>query len=72
LPMMQPGMDKTGPVPVHPPSPSMPIEQLILEQQKQMQIGGPAPTIVNSPPMMPQTPGSGAAPASLPAPGGGK
>ena len=28
IPMRTPGMDKTGPVPVHPPSESLPIEQL--------------------------------------------
>jgi pilus assembly protein CpaC len=72
FPMRQPGMDKTGPVPVHPPMPSMPIEQLILEQQKQMQIGGPAPSIVNSPPVMPPGGGTGTAPASVPAPAGSK
>ncbi|MGA3240634.1 MAG: pilus assembly protein N-terminal domain-containing protein [Bryobacteraceae bacterium] len=71
LPMRQPGMDKTGPVPVHPPSPTMPIEQLILEQQKQQQLGGPAPTVVNSPPVMPPATGTGAAPASSPLPGAG-
>ena len=27
--MGHPGMDKTGPVPVHPPNPTMPVEQLI-------------------------------------------
>jgi hypothetical protein len=73
LPMMQPGMDKTGPVPVHPPSPTMPLEQLIIEQQKQQQVGGPAPSVVNSPPpMMPPAAGMGTAPASMPTPGGGK
>jgi pilus assembly protein CpaC len=71
-PMMQPGMDKTGPVPVHPPAPTMPIEQLILEQQKQQQVGGPSPSIVNSPPVMPPPGGMGAAPASTPMPGGSK
>jgi pilus assembly protein CpaC len=35
-PMRQPGMDKTGPVPVNPPVPTIPIEQL-LQQQKQGQ-----------------------------------
>jgi pilus assembly protein CpaC len=35
-PMRHPGMDKTGPVPVTPPSQSIPIEQL-LQQQKQGQ-----------------------------------
>jgi pilus assembly protein CpaC len=29
----QPGIDKTGPVPVHPPSDSMPVEQLIQLQK---------------------------------------
>jgi pilus assembly protein CpaC len=72
LPMRQPGMDKTGPVPVHPPSPTMPIEQLILEQQKQQQVGGPLyPSVVNAPPVMPPATGTGAAPASSPIPGGG-
>ena len=36
VPMRQPGMDKTGPVPVNPPSQTIPIEQL-LQQQKQGQ-----------------------------------
>jgi len=71
--MRQPGMDQTGPVPVHPPAPTMPLEQLILEQQKQLQIGGPAfPSIVNSPPAMPPASGTGNAPASVPTPGGSK
>jgi pilus assembly protein CpaC len=73
LPMRQPGMDKTGPVPVHPPSPTMPLEQLILEQQKQQQIGGPlSPSVVNSPPVTPPGGATGTAPASMPTPGGGK
>jgi pilus assembly protein CpaC len=29
-----PGMDKTGPVPTHPPADSMPLEQLLQERQK--------------------------------------
>jgi pilus assembly protein CpaC len=71
--MRQPGMDKTGPVPVHPPSPTMPLEQLILEQQKQQQIGGPVfPSIVNSPTATPPASGTGNAPASMPTPGGSK
>jgi pilus assembly protein CpaC len=37
----QPGMGKTGPVPVHPPSDSMPLEQL-LQQQKLMLPAAPA------------------------------
>jgi len=53
VPMRQPGMDKTGPVPVHPPDEAVPYEQLIQEKQKQgqaapelnqqqMPAGGPA------------------------------
>jgi pilus assembly protein CpaC len=73
VPMMQPGMDKTGPVPVHPPSPTIPLEQLIIEQQKQMQVGGPNPTTVNSPPVLPPAGGTGTAPSSsMPMPGGSK
>lgn len=41
IPMGQPGVDKTGPVPVHPPTPTMPLEQLI-QAQKQGQ-AAPAP-----------------------------
>jgi pilus assembly protein CpaC len=33
-PMSQPGIDKTGPVPVHPPQPSLPFEQLMAPQPK--------------------------------------
>jgi len=33
VPMRQPGLDSTGPVPVHPPSPTMPLEQLLRQQQ---------------------------------------
>lgn len=51
IPMYQPGMDKTGPVEVHPPQPSMPIEQLLRDQEQQQKQGmttqqspNPAPT----------------------------
>ncbi len=33
-PMQTPGMDKTGPVPVHPPSDTMPLEELIQERMR--------------------------------------
>jgi pilus assembly protein CpaC len=36
IPLRQPGLDKTGPVPVNPPSQAIPIEQL-LQQQRQGQ-----------------------------------
>jgi pilus assembly protein CpaC len=39
--MHQPGIDKTGPVPVKPPSDSMPVEQLI-QQRKEGQAAPPA------------------------------
>jgi pilus assembly protein CpaC len=68
IPMMQPGMDKTGPVPVHPPQPTMPLEQLI-QQQLKLQQTGPQPTTVNAPGGMPPTDGFGAAPAPGLAPG---
>ena len=67
--MGQPGMDKTGPVPVHPPNPTMPVEQLIQTMPKPGQ-AAPAPTpmgnggIDNSG----QTP---ATPPATPPPGGG-
>ncbi|MBZ5584471.1 MAG: pilus assembly protein N-terminal domain-containing protein [Acidobacteriia bacterium] len=49
--LRQPGMDKTGPVPVNAPSKTMPLEQL-LQQQKQAQPEAPA----NVPPMSPAQP----------------
>jgi pilus assembly protein CpaC len=66
IPMRQPGMDVTGPVPVHPPSQTLPLEQLI-QQQKLIQaapITGPQ-TVA---PMA--TPPPGGAPAAQ-APTGG-
>jgi pilus assembly protein CpaC len=39
--MRQPGIDKTGPVPVKPPSDSMPVEQLV-QQRKEGQAAPPA------------------------------
>ena len=35
VPLRQPGMDQTGPVPVTPPIDSMPMELLIMQQQQQ-------------------------------------
>jgi pilus assembly protein CpaC len=49
VPLRQPGMDKTGAVPVHPPQPTMPAEQLIQMQK-------------TSPTQQPMTPPAGAAP----------
>ena len=61
-PMQTPSMDKTGPVPTHPPSDSMPLEQLLQErmkgqqasplsntQQQQQQPAIPQPPIAGAP-----------------------
>jgi pilus assembly protein CpaC len=70
--MGHPGMDKTGPVPVHPPNPTMPVEQLIQTMPKPGQ-AAPTPTVPT--PMgnggidnSGQTP---ATPPATPPPGGG-
>jgi pilus assembly protein CpaC len=62
FPMRQPGMDSTGPVPVHPPAQTLPLEQL-LQQQKLIQAPPINTPLTNGPPAGP------AAPAA-PAPGG--
>jgi pilus assembly protein CpaC len=62
FPMRQPGIDSTGPVPVHPPSQTMPLEQL-LQQQKLIQA---APIAVPQTMVPPGTPGTPA----VPPPGG--
>jgi pilus assembly protein CpaC len=72
IPLSQPGMDKTGPVPVKPPSMTMPLEELI-QQQKAGQ-PAPAPTvppflIMPTPPMTP-SPNTGLAPTPPPTAGG--
>ncbi len=53
IPMRQPGMDVTGPVPAHPPGTTMPLEQLIQQQERLK--NNPAPQAPN----MQQMPGSG-------------
>ena len=75
-PMRQPGMDKTGPVPVKGPSETMPLEQLI-QQRKEGQ-PAPAPTMppfmmvpVMTDPAQSQQPQQGS-PSPRPAGGGQK
>jgi pilus assembly protein CpaC len=63
FPMRQPGMDTTGPVPMHPPAQTLPLEQL-LQQQRLIQ---PSPI---TPPTASPTMGP-VAPAVAPQPGGG-
>lgn len=61
IPLRQPGIDQTGPVPIHPPSPTMPVEQLF--QQLEKQKGNPAlqmPASQLSPMSGPGAPASGA------------
>jgi len=71
-PVYQPGMDKTGPVPVKPPSETMPLEELIQRRRE----GQPAPPATMSPMMMvpiptsPTTPGA-AQPSPTPQPTSG-
>jgi pilus assembly protein CpaC len=45
IPLRQPGMDKTGPVPVHPPTLSVPVEQLEQQQKQGQQAPTPTQTI---------------------------
>jgi pilus assembly protein CpaC len=69
-PIRQPGMDKTGPVPVKPPSDTMPLEQLI-QQRKE---GQPAPAATMPQFMMVPVPADAAPPQGNAAPaksGGG-
>lgn len=55
-PMSTPGMDKTGPVPVHPPTETIPIEQLLQERQKSQQAPAQSMPQGNPPQGIPQTP----------------
>jgi len=64
IPMRQPGLDATGPVPTHPPAPTLPLEQLV-QQQKLIQ---PAP--IAAPPAATPAGAPAAAPAATPAGGG--
>jgi pilus assembly protein CpaC len=76
--MGHPGMDQTGPVPVHPPNPTLPLEQLIQTMPKPGQ-AAPAPT-QSAPPAAgtgggtdnpAQTPPANPPPATPPPGGGG-
>jgi len=65
IPMRQPGMDVTGPVPTHAPAPTLPLEQL-LQQQRLIQA---APITM---PGMQGPPAGAAAPAAPPGAGTGQ
>ena len=67
IPIRQPGLDSTGPVPVHPPAQTMPLEQL-LQQQKLIQAAPIAVPLTMAPTGTPAAPaappgGTGQAPA---------
>jgi pilus assembly protein CpaC len=57
MPIRQPGMDTTGPVPVHPPNPTMPVEQLMQQLNKEH---------TNPAPMSPSVPANMTAPTPKP------
>ncbi len=63
-PMQTPGMDKTGPVPTHPPTDSMPLELLLQERLKGLQA---TPQSNMQQPAIPQAPigGTPAAPSGV-------
>jgi pilus assembly protein CpaC len=73
VPVRQPGLDQTGPVPVHPPTESMPLEQLVQQQKQGQQAAAPSfPQFQLVPmPQAPQNPNPGLTPGSAaPAAGG--
>jgi len=76
FPMRQPGLDTTGPVPIHPPAQSLPLEQLL--QQQQLIKAAPITTPLTVPAAGPAAPaaapggaGNGQGNASAPAAGAG-
>ncbi len=70
--MSQPGMDKTGPVPVHPPATTVPVEQLVQEQKKGQQAPTPSQTIQLVPvPQGQPNINSGVTPTPIPSGGSG-
>jgi pilus assembly protein CpaC len=65
---VQPGLDKTGPVPVHPPTETIPLEQLVQEQKRGQSVTAPTTPAFQIIPMTPVASPAAAAPA---APSGG-
>jgi pilus assembly protein CpaC len=73
MPLQQPGMDKTGPVPVHPTADSVPVEQL--SQKDRQPAGAPAVPMFQMIPMMPvqnASPNQGLTPTPIANPGTSK
>jgi pilus assembly protein CpaC len=72
IPMAQPGLDKTGPVPVKPPMDSVPVEFLMPKQGPPPAGANPVFQMVPVPaaPAAPPNPNAGITPAAMPAPGG--
>jgi len=74
FPMRQPGMETTGPVPVHPPAQTLPIEQLIQQQKLVLQgpLTTPAPAApAANPPTAPSTAPAATTPTGGNAPAAG-
>ena len=73
LPMGQPGIGKTGPVPVHPPATSVPVEELIQQQRMGQQAPTPTTQTVQIVPVAPAPPSinMGVAPAPMSGSGAG-
>jgi pilus assembly protein CpaC len=70
IPIRQPGLDSTGPVPVHPPAPSLPLEQL-LQQQRLIEPAPIAAPPIAAPPIAAPGGAPAAAPAAQTSPAGG-
>ena len=71
IPMRQPGMDKTGPVPVHPPSETIPVEQLIQQQRPGQQSPTPSTPQYQLVPVFPSvSPNPGVTPSPIKDAGG--
>ena len=68
-PMRHPGIDKTGPVPVNPPSKTIPVEQLLQQQRQGQPDAAPNPAQYRLVPVQPATPPAGEAGSAQPAAG---
>jgi len=71
IPIRQPGIDVTGSVPVHPPSPTLPLEQLIQQQRLIQPSPLTGPQTVAAPGSPATAPPAGQAPAGSGQPAGG-
>jgi pilus assembly protein CpaC len=70
-PMSQPSIDKTGQVPVHPPTPTVPVEQVADPLKQGQQAPTPTPTIQLLPAPLPPAPSLNSGVTPAPISGGG-